>query len=44
MLKFLLGVTQMERIEQFGDKERKLKLRWFGYGQNRDSGYISQGC
>ncbi|KAI5104101.1 putative methyltransferase NSUN6 isoform X1 [Silurus meridionalis] len=53
MLRFLLGVTRMERIRNefirgtahvghFGDKVREAQLRWFGNMQRRDMGYISR--
>lgn len=51
MLRFLLGVTKMNRIrsgyirrtpqgERLGDNVREERLRWFGHAQRRDSGYI----
>uniref|UniRef100_A0AAR2LPA4 Sap30-like n=1 Tax=Pygocentrus nattereri TaxID=42514 RepID=A0AAR2LPA4_PYGNA len=52
MLRFSLGVTRMDKIrneqirgtvkvEQFGDKAREARLRWFGHVL-RNSGYIGQ--
>ncbi|KAL7867553.1 hypothetical protein SRHO_G00089370 [Serrasalmus rhombeus] len=53
MLRFSLGVTRMDKIrneqirgtvkvEQFGDKAREARLRWFGHVLRRNSGYIGQ--
>ena len=53
MLRFVLGVTRMDRIRneyirwstqigRFGDKVREARLRWFGYVQRSDIGYIGQ--
>ncbi|KAI5090657.1 hypothetical protein C0J45_19518, partial [Silurus meridionalis] len=53
MLRFLLGVTRMDRIGEefirgtahegrFGDKVRESRLRWFGHVQGRDIGYIGR--
>lgn len=53
MLRFLLGVIRMDKIisenisrtaqiKQFGDRVRKVMLRWFGLVMRRDSGYIWQ--
>ena len=51
MLRFLLGVTRMNRIKNefirgtahvrcSGGKVREARLRWFGHEQRRDSEYI----
>ncbi|KAL7870356.1 hypothetical protein SRHO_G00078530 [Serrasalmus rhombeus] len=53
MLRFSLGVTRLDKIrneqirrtvkmEQFGDKAREARLRWFGHVLRRNSGYIEQ--
>ncbi|KAI5622211.1 hypothetical protein C0J50_18273 [Silurus asotus] len=53
MLRFLLGVTRMDRIRNefirgtahvgcFGDTVRKARLRWFGHVQRRDMNYIGR--
>ncbi|KAI5105228.1 hypothetical protein C0J45_4900, partial [Silurus meridionalis] len=53
MLRFSLGVTRMDRIRnefikgtvhvgRFGFKMREARLRWFGYVQRRDMGYIGR--
>ncbi|KAL7827652.1 hypothetical protein SRHO_G00333700 [Serrasalmus rhombeus] len=53
MLRFSLRVTRMDKIrneqirgtvkvEQFGDKAREARLRWFGHVLRRNSGYIGQ--
>ncbi|KAL7841080.1 hypothetical protein SRHO_G00247710 [Serrasalmus rhombeus] len=53
MLRFSLGVTRLDKIrneqirgtvkvEQFGDKAREARLRWFGHVLRRNSGYIGQ--
>ncbi|MFY0383422.1 hypothetical protein ACOMIB_19320 [Bacillus sp. YIM B13582] len=53
MLRFLLGVMRMDKIRnefirgtahvgRFGDKVKKVRLRWFGHVQRRDMGYIGR--
>ncbi|KAI5092844.1 hypothetical protein C0J45_17235 [Silurus meridionalis] len=53
MLRFLLGVTRMDKIRNefirvtahvgcFGDKVREARLRWFGHVQRRDMNYIGR--
>ncbi|KAI5621974.1 hypothetical protein C0J50_18358 [Silurus asotus] len=53
MLRFLLGVTRMDKIRNefirgtvhvgcFGDKVREARLGWFGHVQRRDMSYIGR--
>lgn len=52
-LRFSLGVTQTDKVktgymrgtaqaEQFGEKVRRARLKWFGHVQRRNSGYTGQ--
>ena len=51
MLRFLLGVTRMDKIRneyirgtvqvgRFGEKTREARLKWFGHVRGKDNGYI----
>ncbi|KAI5087806.1 hypothetical protein C0J45_22295, partial [Silurus meridionalis] len=43
MLRFSLGVTRMDKIRnEFRNKLREARLRWFGHVQRRDMNYIGR--
>lgn len=36
------SISETAQIKQFGDRVRKVTLRWFGLVMRRDSGYTEQ--